>query len=190
MTITKSLRLPDELREQLARPIGNLIAGNEEDLSLAVKVVADAIDKQKPTLLVTVGDIVAKSFNEEGIAIDLAIVDFVVKREEKFTSVNDLGFIKDLPDIVVTNPKGMLTDELINVVKDFFNNSTIQQFNNKPYIIRVIGEEDLATLSVILAAPINTHVFYGQPTEGVVEVVVTEEKKLEVEKIVSQFETV
>lgn len=186
MKIDKPLQITEELRTQLKKPIGNLIQGNEENLSQAVQVIKESIHpggvNSVNNAVVTVGDIVTKSFNEAKLAMDIAIVDFVVKRVETFKNLSEIGFAKNEPDIVVENPKGNLTPEAFTAVEESF-----QQGQSKPYIIRVVGEEDLLTLVVILAAPIGTHVFYGQPNEGIVDVEVTQSKKSEVQTILAQF---
>lgn len=179
----KPLRLSEDLRVQLSKPIGTLIRGSEEDLSQAVKVIAENLSQEKPQLIVTVGDIVAKSFNEAGLKMDIAVVDFHVKRTQMFKNLSEIGFTKTSPDIIVENPKGTLTPESFAAVEKALENVG----KNPPFVIRVIGEEDLVTLVVILAAPLGTHVFYGQPNEGIVQVIVTESKKSEVHDIVSQF---
>ena len=197
--LEKDLRLPDEIRPMLQKPIGELIGGSEEDLGKAVSIIKQRIHSRGGTLIITVGDVVAKSFNEGELSMDIAIVDFYVKREERFKNVGELGFSKGQPDGIVDNPKGMLTGKLFKAVKEVFfchpelvsgsrkMPKQVRHDNEKPYIIRVIGEEDLVTLAVILAAPLGTIVYYGQPNEGIVEVIVTEEKKAEIQKIVSQF---
>lgn len=178
--IVKSLRLTEELREQLKKPIGNLILGNEENLSEAVEVIKQS---SHAGMIVTVGDIVAKSFNEASLPMDIAIVDFQVKREEKFKNISEIGFTKSQPDIIVENPKGTLTPKAFQSVEKAFS----QIGKVSPYVIRVVGEEDLLTLVVILIAPLGSHVFYGQPSEGIVDVQVTEEKKAEAQNILIQF---
>lgn len=182
MRIYRQLQITEQLRTQLKKPIGNLIAGSEEDLSLAVNVIKYKL-KGGRNLIVTVGDIVAKSFNESGLKMDIAIVDFYVKRAETFKNLSEIGFTKKEPDIVVENPKGTLTPAAFDAVEQALKNFG----KNPPFVVRVVGEEDLVTLAVILSAPLGTHVYYGQPNEGIVEVIANEEKKSEIRDIVSQF---
>ncbi len=51
----------------------------------------------------------------------------------------------------------------------------------------VDGEEDLATLPAILYAPLGSAVVYGQPNEGSVLVMVTPEKKKQIENLMKQM---
>lgn len=190
--LKKTLTLPDTLRPSLQKPIGELIRGNEQDLNEAVAVIKQTIHTKDGTLIVTVGDVVAQSFNAGQLLMDMAIVDYQIKRVATFKNLAEIGFKKKEPHATAENPKGTLTADLFKVV----NNAMGKVRNNPPYVIRVIGEEDLATLAVVLAAPLDTHVFYGQPpyhslqgkaNEGVVEVIVTEEKKADVREIVTTF---
>lgn len=176
--LSKDLRLPDYLREKLKKPFGTLIKGKEDNLSTAAIDIRKQIENKRPVLTITVGDVVTQSFNKERIPIDVAIVDFKVRREEKFRSLLELGFKNGEPNMVVDNPSGTITSELI---------SAIQQVT-MPSVIRIIGEEDLAVLPVILSSPLGTYVFYGQPQEGIVSVLVTEEKKAQTRDSLAQFE--
>lgn len=54
-------------------------------------------------------------------------------------------------------------------------------------LLLVDGEEDLLALPAIVHAPIGGVVYYGQPQQGLVEVMVTEEKKREVLALLKQF---
>lgn len=190
MKFDRSLQLPQYLREQLGKPIDHLISGKEENLNEAVKVVKQTLRSGSVGgVIVTVGDIVAKSFNEGGLQMDIAIIDFQVKRVETFKNLSEIGFVKTKPDVTVENPKGTLTPESFTAVKKalHFVQGKPLQAQSKPFVIRVFGEEDLLTLVAILLAPLDTHVFYGQPNQGIVEVVVTEDKKSEVRDTLSKF---
>lgn len=76
-------------------------------------------------------------------------------------------------EVSVDNPAGIITDELIRTLCEAFASEKLLR-------IFVRGEEDLATLPVILLAPIGAVVLYGQPDEGVVFVEVTKKKKEEI----------
>lgn len=187
--LRKDLRLPPNLRLSLQKPLGALIFGHENNLNEAIAVAKENLKGKNPVSVVTVGDVVTKSFNENGIPMDIAIVDFYVKRQQKFKSIKDLGFKKEEPDMVVKNAKGTLTGETFRTVQEAFRLTA-----PSPFVIRIVGEEDLTVLPVVLAAPLKAHVFYGQPRfnrgqpgEGVVDVLVTEEKKTEAREIVSRF---
>jgi hypothetical protein len=54
--------------------------------------------------------------------------------------------------------------------------------------VLVDGEEDLLALVVVLCAPENSIVVYGQPNEGVVAIRVTEETRELMHKILNAME--
>ena len=62
-----------------------------------------------------------------------------------------------------------------------------QAKSHKAVVLEIDGEEDLLTLSVIEKAPMGSIVYYGQPHEGMVEVIVTAEKKKDVIALLLQF---
>ncbi|PSP55024.1 DUF359 domain-containing protein, partial [Halobacteriales archaeon QH_7_68_42] len=67
----------------------------------------------------------------------------------------------------VENPPATLTADLLAAVVDGLADGTT--------LVRVDGEEDLAALPAIAAAPDGASVLYGQPDEGVVHVTVGDE---------------
>jgi hypothetical protein len=69
--------------------------------------------------------------------------------------------------INVKNPAGTLTDELICALT--------YAVLHPPVTINVDGEEDLAVLPLIIAAPLGAIVLYGQPHQGVVMRIVNRE---------------
>jgi uncharacterized protein (UPF0218 family) len=55
-------------------------------------------------------------------------------------------------------------------------------------VLDVDGEEDLATLPAVVAAPDGASVVYGQPDEGMVLVEVTPETRAEMRELLGRFE--
>ena len=53
--------------------------------------------------------------------------------------------------------------------------------------MQVNGEEDLVVLPLILLTPLNTIIYYGQPSEGLVKVIVSESIKDKAYNLVSKF---
>jgi uncharacterized protein (UPF0218 family) len=171
----KLLLLPDSLRSLLKSPLGTLCAGNgleciramEPDLRSAKKVAA-------------VGDMTAFYLMEASIAPDLVIVDNKTKRMPVPEHVQK-SLEHDLYRTVeVKNPPATLTDDLMNLIRESLSGTGRTK-------IVVDGEEDLATLPAILYAPIGSAVVYGQPNEGSVLVIVTEEKKKHIENLMKQM---
>ena len=81
----------------------------------------------------------------------------------------------------VKNPPGTLTEESFKAVSEAMKNEESTK-------IIVDGEEDLITLLAVKEAPLDSIVLYGQPGEGVVLVRVTEEKRREIMRMLSEME--
>ncbi|MDD4351508.1 MAG: pantetheine-phosphate adenylyltransferase [Candidatus Gracilibacteria bacterium] len=121
--------------------------------------------------IITVGDDSTKTFIKNGIIPQLAIVDNMVKRQ-KITLDQRVPFSKFDIMYKVRNEAGTVTFDLMKTL-----DSTLDSFEKRKQVILVKGEEDLATLGAILLAPMQSKLFYGQPDEGMVQVIVNEKLK-------------
>jgi uncharacterized protein (UPF0218 family) len=140
--------LPDELRSELKEPLGAVYTDVEA-------LLADAGDP-----IVAVGDMVTYHLIRADRWPDVALVDGKTKREAVEREVAEAidGFDHRL-DLV--NPAATLTDELLAALVDALGRpGTV--------VLTVEGEEDLAALPAVLAAPDGAAVVYGQPNEGMV----------------------
>jgi uncharacterized protein (UPF0218 family) len=81
--------------------------------------------------------------------------------------------------IRVKNPAGSLTDDLIHAL-DY-------AVIHPPVTVLVDGEEDLAVIPLVMAAPVGAIVLYGQPHQGVVLRTVNPEAKKTARKLLSHF---
>lgn len=171
---SQTFALPESLRLQLKEPIGEIIWFETYDFS------AISMDH-----VATVGDVTAKLFHDHGFFSRVSIVDFMVKREKRYSSFEELGFTGEEIVYTVVNPPGQITSDLLRTVTEVFETIHQQDLHS---IIRVVGEEDLAVLPVVLAAPLGFRVFYGQPGVGTVEVIVTEEIKQHLKGILLRFQ--
>lgn len=177
--------LPRKIRPFLKKPLGQLFSGSEKDLQVAALKVKKNLKKSFPTFLIAVGDIVTLSLVGEGVVPDLMIVDFKVKRKEIYQDISELGLIPHIRVKEVKNKAGTLEPHLFSAIYDDFK---ILFKSNDSLVIRVLGEEDLAALPAVLLAPLKSLVCYGQPEEGIVAILVTEEKKKEIKKVVQRFQ--
>ncbi|MCQ1535254.1 DUF359 domain-containing protein [Methanosarcina sp. KYL-1] len=172
------IELPRELRPLMKKPLGTLYTGTGRD---TIEKFAGKL--ANPTKLISVGDVTTFHLLEAGIVPDLCIVDNRTKRKPVSEDVSTRNKDGLYTEVSVDNPAGIITDELIKALSGAFESST-------PLRILVRGEEDLATLPVIIMAPLGAVVLYGQPDEGVVFVEVTEKKKEEIrvlfEKLIGQ----
>ena len=80
---------------------------------------------------------------------------------------------------VVSGP-GYIAKDAIIAIKQWAKNP-------KTTLLVVDGEEDLLALPAIAYVPLGNVVFYGQPQEGLVQVIVTKEKKQEVLALLAHF---
>lgn len=172
------IELPKELRPLMKKPLGKLYTGKGRD---TIEKFVEELTC--PTKLISVGDVTTFHLLEAGIIPDICIVDDRTKRKPVSSDVSARNRDNVYDEVSVDNPAGIITDELIKTLSEAFA-------SEKPIRIFVRGEEDLATLPVILMAPLGAIVLYGQPDEGVVFVKVTETKKEEIrvlfEKLISK----
>ncbi len=81
------------------------------------------------------------------------------------------------------NPPGHLTDELVEAVR-----AAVEEGGGVQVVVE--GEEDLAVIPAVQFAEVGSTVLYGQPSEGVVVVEVTDERKREIKHLVDRMEVI
>ena len=163
------------LRVKLKQPLGTLVRGSFTE---TMKRFSEMVDREKPPVIVSVGDTVSKNLAINGFAPQLSIVDNKCMR--KSTRPFQLTVDKT---VYVKNPQGTITDESMTAIRDALK-------SNQHVKMVVDGEEDLLTLIAVAYAPENSLVIYGQPYEGVVVVKVTADKKAEISGILKDMEKV
>lgn len=171
-------RVSEATRHNLKNPLGELLTGSETEPALAVQKLKQKINQT--TTVFTVGDIVSQAVISFDIAVALAIIDGKSKRQ-----VVALPAIKQVEKGVVINPAGTIGREIVDALsheEQYWLEGTIDRQ------IIIEGEEDLVVLPLILLAPLQSVVCYGQPGEGLVMVPVTEDKKTAVVRLLSQRE--
>lgn len=157
------LSLPDEHRRLFKDPFGTLYPSVEEILPFLVNKT-----------VITVGDVVTHNIRKNGIVPAVAIVDGYTMRTP----------CKRMPEISghcihVKNPAGTITDSLIRALDE--------AVAHPPSTIVVDGEEDLAVIPMVIAAPIGSLILYGQPKEGVVLRTVTPEAQKTARDYLTRF---
>ena len=163
------LRLPDELRPLLKRPLGQLFTN--------VAAAVERLQQLHPAELIAVGDVVTAGLLEAGLKPDVAVVDMMVMRSPVDEKTKRVIENFEVEIVRVKNPAGTITRELREALEEA-----------KPLLkIVVDGEEDLATIPAVLSAPLGSVVVYGQPGEGVVLVEVTEAKRREFVELLKRF---
>jgi hypothetical protein len=169
----KDLKLPEDLRGEFQKPFGELFKDVENSF------------KNKNSLVITVGDVTTKTFNEKSLGQNISVIDFRVAREKKFSDIKELGFVGDENIFKVDNPAGHVTSDLFKKLAEILRSDIKDKL-----ILQVNGEEDLAVLPLVLLSPLKTVIYYGQPGKGVVEVLVSEESKKKAYNLVLRLKSV
>jgi len=160
------LQLPDDLRDQLKNPLGNLINDNDPNKENIIKnFFAESV-------IITVGDRTTENMLQLGLKPQIQIIDGLEKRSECAVPADDTINTK----LSCKNPPGEITEESIQVIQKAFS-------SEPPVRITVDGEEDLLVIPACIFAPENSVVMYGQPNEGLVIVTITPEIRAKVQKI-------
>ena len=160
------MKLPENLRDQLKIPLGDLI--KEENVNkenILTKIGSEPI-------VITVGDRTTENMINLGIMPQIQIVDGLEKRNQRLVPADDTINTK----LSCKNPPGEITEESMQVIQKAFS-------CEPPVRIIVDGEEDLLVIPVCIYAPENSVVMYGQPNEGLVIVHITPEIQAKVQKI-------
>jgi cytidyltransferase-like protein len=158
---TGRLVLPDNLRPELTKPAGNVLIGD---------AIGSSIETHRNDVIVVVGDITAKTLLTAGVIPSLSIIDFQVNRKP-YRELDGRFTALSIFRILVPSGPGFIAKEAIEV---------IQKWSTHPeekIVLAVSGEEDLLALPAIAYGPLSSVVYYGQPGQGLVEVIVTQEKK-------------
>ena len=160
------MQLPENLRDQLKNPLGNLIRDNDPNKkNVLKKIYAESI-------IITVGDKTTENMVQLGLRPQIQIIDGLEKRNQRLVPVDDAINTK----LSCKNPPGEITEESMQVIQKAFS-------CEPPVRIIVDGEEDLLVIPVCIFAPENSVVMYGQPNEGLVIVHITPEIQAKVQKI-------
>lgn len=156
-------------------PFGTLIYGS---VSQTMEQLRCIVEEDKPTKIISVGDMVSRNLHKYDIIPQVSIFDNQTKRVKIEPHI-----FPNKEILQVKNPQGKITQEAINAIQTALQSSTQSQ-------IVVEGEEDLLTLAAAVYAPENALIIYGQPDQGIVVVKVTAEKKGEAQKIWKEMKTI
>ena len=162
--------LTPELRLKLKDPFGSLIQGTVEETMAKMN---ELIKREKPSRIISVGDVVSLNLHKHGIEPQLTIIDNVSLREKAMPQEEVVE-----KTVYVDNPQGTIAPEAILAIK-----KALEERVHTHIVVK--GEEDLLTLIAVLFAPENAFVVYGQPHIGVVVVKVTAERKARVQEFLN-----
>ncbi|MCK9277472.1 MAG: GTP-dependent dephospho-CoA kinase family protein [Methanoculleus sp.] len=138
------LRLPEAHRDLFKKPFGTLY-----------RDIGELLPQLEGRAVYTVGDVVTHNILGAGIVPDIAIIDGYTMRLPCTHSP-----LLQARRLTAKNAPGTITDELVDAIDEVVR--------DPPGVIFVDGEEDLAVIPLILAAPYGAAILYGQPGEGVV----------------------
>jgi uncharacterized protein (UPF0218 family) len=164
------VELQPALRSELKEPMGPVFTDATELLAAAGRPV------------VAVGDMVTYHLLGAGHTPAVALVDERTEREAVDERVTDaLAAATFDREVRVENPPATLTAALLEALAEAVEGEGTT-------LLDVDGEEDLATLPAILAAPDGAGVVYGQPGEGMVLVTVDSEARTGAREILEQMD--
>lgn len=158
------LRLQDQFRDLFRRPFGILFP----DISEVIPILSGRV-------VYSVGDVVTDSLLSRGIYPDIAVIDGYTMRSPFLRTPLYAG----ASHIRVNNPAGMITQDLIDGLD--------LALASPPALVFVDGEEDLAVIPLVIAAPNGAVVLYGQPGEGVVLREIDDAAREEAKVLLSYF---
>jgi uncharacterized protein (UPF0218 family) len=164
-----------ELRVKLKEPFGLLVQGSFSETMRELMVI---VGREKPPVIVAVGDTVSRNLHERGVDVQLFITDNKRRRKRIQSRIFPVKSV-----VCVRNPAGVITREAVVAVRGALE-------GGEQVHVVVDGEEDLLVLVAVLYAPLGSLVVYGQPFEGIVVVKVTAEKRAEAVEILKVMESV
>jgi len=163
--------LPSDARADFKDPLGPIYTD------------ADSLLDGAGTPLIAVGDVVTHHLTQAGVNPDVAVVDGISEREQVAQDVLDGRPVLDSTVHVESDP-ATVSRQLLDALVD-----AIHAAPDRSTLIEVDGEEDLATLPAVLAAPIDATIVYGQPGQGMVRVDVSSGVKEQVQELCALLET-
>jgi len=174
--------LPDKLRVSLREPLGRVFSTKKDIKKHIFSLRSQKKTDMKDKMIITVGDIVTLSLLDNKITPHIMIYDYITRREALSSHQKNQLYIRTKKTII--NQAGTIRRNAIQTI-----HQTIQKSlkTEKNIGIRVIGEEDLLVLPVILMAPLGSVVCYGQKDIGLISITVTEEKKKYVTDLLHKF---
>lgn len=165
--------LTNGLRNELKKPQGLLIIGPFKE---TMNRLQELIEKEKPSLVISVGDIVSQQMIEHGIFLSVLIIDNKTMRKPIPPIEVDADYT-----LYAKNPPGTITNEAWAAILCAIENK------GRTKVI-IDGEEDLLTVITVLSAPNEAFVIYGQPHKGIVVVKVSEKTKEKMRCILDAME--
>ena len=175
------LTLPESLRDAFKEPLGPVTT----DAGALLEAADETRERHDstagdPAPLIAVGDVVTYHLREAGRVPDVALVDGKTEREAVRAEIETALAAAEERRIAVESPAAGLSAALLDALAEALA-------AGEPVTIEVTGEEDLAALPAMLAAPVGSTVVYGQPGEGMVRVAITPEARREARELFEEL---
>ena len=154
------LILPEKMRDEVRKPFGRVYSGSAAMDACRVG--------ERP--LISVGDQCASDLIDAGLAPDILIFDFKIKRVEISQGMKKKLAPHAKDAFVVLSAPGVISDEL--------EIALTRVLEDGKGAVLVVGEDDLTSLLVMAHAKQGT-LIYGQPNEGAVVVPLGGKKVME-----------
>ncbi|OGD53452.1 hypothetical protein A3J78_00215 [Candidatus Beckwithbacteria bacterium RBG_13_35_6] len=179
-----TLFLPKNNRHYFKKPIGRLISGSNQSHAWAGKTALCWLKKINPSLIITVGDMATQSFLLNNIAPNLAVFDQRCQRQPINFNLHHKLRKKSQFFYQAINKPGTISADSIFGLKQIHEQLINKNFSG---LMQIKGEEDLLVLPIILMFPLKTAVFYGQPDQGLVKILITEKIKSKALNLIKKF---
>ena len=159
--------LPQEARDAFKHPIGPVYTDAEQLLEAAGRPI------------IAVGDVVTYHLLAAGHQPAVAVIDGRTEREAVSDEVRE-----GLPaaDVSVASEPATVSRALLEALVTAID-------GDEATVIEVDGEEDLAVVPAVLAAPEGASVVYGQPGEGMVLAAVDADLRETMDELAGRLET-
>jgi len=161
--------LPETERKAFKEPLGPIFTEADD-------LLADAGEP-----IIAVGDVVTYHLVRAGVTPHLTLVDGLTERQ---AVAEEIG--RGMPAVdrveTVESAAGTISAPLVEALVAGLD-------RDEPTLVRVDGEEDLATLPAILVAPDGASVVYGHPGQGMARVDVTPEVREQVRVLCGRLDT-
>lgn len=167
-----TVEIPASLRAAVSKPMGDIVQGDESNYEIAAHKTAQVLQKKKPVLIITIGDVVTETLYQAGVVPDVSIIDYRTRRAQVMVPKQ---YGADEVMGPVQNPAGTIQDEAALAISQAMQDSLK---TGKHIEVVIEGEEDLMGIPVVMTAPLGSIFVYGQHGSGIVLVEVTEEQKL------------
>jgi len=159
--------LPEEARDAFKDPIGPVYTDAE-------RLLADA-----GSPIVAVGDVVTYHLVAAGHTPTVAVID---GRTERETVTDEVRVGLPSADVSVASEPATVSRDLLEALVAAID-------GDGETVVEVDGEEDLAVVPAVLAAPAGASVVYGQPGEGMVLATVDADLRERMRELAGRLET-